>query len=343
LKENLNNHNIAQKREWRSAIGGWFAGFGLGGLGQALLNILRITLLSGSLLSLGFINLPIKIHLGAIFLTAFALILTLIIEKKGSRFRLWSIYLVSFFLFVHLRSFADESIIPVLFEYVIKIEKILCFGTIPTQWLQEKLYAGQTNSVVWFSIAVWSTYFLVPHLTILASLKLKGENAGRYVTAYIIAYYMGLLIYYALPTAPPWAAAERGYINGCLRILSELGTWIHYDAYFIIYRLIGQPNLFAAMPSVHMAITCIVAFIAHESKLMLLKIAGILYCVAMAFSLVFLGEHYVADILAGVVVGCVSWSISKRFNRVHQDPRAIPPRSSNSKGSRERGTERSQR
>lgn len=278
------------------------------------LNLMRFVLVVGSLLSLGLIGLPKPVHIAVFLLTALALAGVLVVEKGDSKFRLWSIYLVLFLLFVHLRGYAEETFFTVRFDYIIDIERRLFFGVMPTEWLQSHLYSGRMDALVFAVAGVWSSYFLVPHLSLLVAWKLDPKNAVRNTAAYILTYYLGLLIYFLVPTAPPWAASFYHYLpEGCHRILSELGMWVNYKTYILIYDTIGEPNNYAAMPSVHVAITCIVSLMLYEAKYWPFRVLAVLYVLAMSFSLVFLGEHYVTDILAGILVGLFSWIVSSRF------------------------------
>jgi membrane-associated phospholipid phosphatase len=55
------------------------------------------------------------------------------------------------------------------------------------------------------------------------------------------------------------------------------------------------------MPSLHTAITVVMAFALWRVRRSL-GIAGALYSLLMGFSLIYLGEHYLVDVLAGVAL-----------------------------------------
>jgi uncharacterized protein (TIGR03382 family) len=62
----------------------------------------------------------------------------------------------------------------------------------------------------------------------------------------------------------------------------------------------GNPNVVAAMPSLHAAYpTLIFIFSLHYWR----RVAplALLYCFCLWFSIVYLGDHYVVDIIAGIV------------------------------------------
>jgi membrane-associated phospholipid phosphatase len=63
------------------------------------------------------------------------------------------------------------------------------------------------------------------------------------------------------------------------------------------------------MPSLHQAFTVMMALVLYRVRRRLGILAG-LYAAAMGFALVYLGEHYLVDVLAGallagVVVVCI--------------------------------------
>src|SRR5205823_1071596 len=80
-----------------------------------------------------------------------------------------------------------------------------------------------------------------------------------------------------------------------------VGTGTHSSA----GAAVGQNDV-AAMPSLHMAITVVIAMFAW-SRDRRLGLLGAVYAAAMGFSLVYLGEHYVTDVLAGVAFAAGSW------------------------------------
>jgi len=72
-----------------------------------------------------------------------------------------------------------------------------------------------------------------------------------------------------------------------------------------------NPNQVAAMPSLHMAFPVLSLF----------ALVGVwprrgwvfaVWCVAVFFSIVYLGEHYAVDALAGIVLAALTWLVMMR-------------------------------
>ena len=74
----------------------------------------------------------------------------------------------------------------------------------------------------------------------------------------------------------------------------------------------ADKNLVAAMPSIHQAIICLLgcALWRHGS---LGRLVTITYNGLMAISLVYLGEHFLIDSVAGVIVAIASWLLAEQI------------------------------
>ena len=76
------------------------------------------------------------------------------------------------------------------------------------------------------------------------------------------------------------------------------------------------PNAVAAMPSLHMAGAVLVALVVWRAVPWARPLA-IAYPMAMALTLVYTGEHYVADVAAGAALAAGAWAagpaVARRF------------------------------
>jgi membrane-associated phospholipid phosphatase len=71
-------------------------------------------------------------------------------------------------------------------------------------------------------------------------------------------------------------------------------------------------NDVAAMPSLHAAMATGIWFAARGTRLVWV---GAVYAIAMWIALVYLGEHYVVDVLAGAALMAWSWRTVSRSSR----------------------------
>lgn len=186
------------------------------------------------------------------------------------------------------------------------------FGTVPTVWLQERLVDGTPQW--WDAVAalVYVTHFVtIPLLTAVVWFCLR-ERFAAWLVAVLTMSVVGIIGYVAYPAAPPWLAAERGDIGAVDRI-SHIGwDFMHLDAIGQLTQL-GQSgsNPVAAMPSLHAGAALLVALFIWPSVGALARVALAAYAVAMALTLVYTGEHYVADIAAGWLVAAAAIVVAR--------------------------------
>ena len=223
-------------------------------------------------------------------------------------FRTFCLYLLVFSLFNGLRTMADETGNPWQYGYVITADKALFLGAVPTVWLQDRLYeAGRMTALEWACVGIYVSYFSVHFLLGIVVWLTKREMLGTYVTVVAATLAIGLAFYYLVPTAPPWLAANAGDLPDVARINAIAHSTAWSEAYAQGSYVAGVNDV-GAMPSLHTALTAIVAMSLwrmHRG----LGVIGWLYVGAMGFSLMYLGEHYLIDVLAGVAVAAVAWRI----------------------------------
>ncbi|MEE8422160.1 MAG: phosphatase PAP2 family protein, partial [Dehalococcoidia bacterium] len=117
-------------------------------------------------------------------------------------------------------------------------------------------------------------------------------------------------------TPPPWLAADRGHLAGAHRVAVDIVFGVGaLDAAGGTRELgasLASSNPVASMPSVHMALTVLVG-LAMWGRYRALDAAAVLYVGAMALALVYLGEHYAVDLLAGTAIAGAAWWTVRRL------------------------------
>ncbi len=173
--------------------------------------------------------------------------------------------------------------------YVIWLDSIF-FCTIPSLWAQQNIRHEIFDS---FLRKVWFSYVYVLLFGAAFILAIRGQTK-RYILSLILTLFIGLSIHYIIPTQPPWMAVE-----GVIRINGEEFT-----------RL--DKNLTAAMPSIHQAVIFLFGCALWKYGF-LGKLIAISYNILMMWSLVYLGEHFLVDAIAGYLIAISSWIIVKPF------------------------------
>jgi PAP2 superfamily len=190
--------------------------------------------------------------------------------------------------------------------YPVRADKTIGLGTTPTLRLQRALSTpGRFRA--WEKLLVWShwLWFLFPHGTVAYLILRRPEHFPRGAAQIYATFDLGLIGYWAVPTAPPWYAAKEGLMDDGLtpelrRMMVEYGEQFWGSGWKPLYGFLGG-NPLAAMPSLHFATSVTAARLLAETG----RTAGVLgwgYAGTLGVALVYLGEHYVVDLLAGLAL-----------------------------------------
>jgi hypothetical protein len=201
----------------------------------------------------------------------------------------------------------------VLVDYPIRFDRAV-FGCAPTVVLQRALARpGRTTGLDHALVYAHWAWFVQPHLAAAWILWRHPDRFPRAATMTCAVFDLGLIGYFAVPTAPPWWAAEHGRIPGMRRIMAEVGQRVWGRLWSPLYGFLGG-NPLAAMPSLHFATSLMAARMLAETG-PAAGAAGWSYAGLLGFALVYLGEHYVVDLVAGAALA----ESIRRFG-----PRAAP-------------------
>lgn len=228
-------------------------------------------------------------------------------------------YAAVWFVFTAARSLADETVLArTLNTQVAQLERWIFNGQLPTVMLQDRLY--DPNHLHWYDYAFtgvhWS-YFVVPHIIAIRVWYKNPALFRHYLSAMTLLLAVGLCVYFLIPSNPPWLAPEP--INSpsaavVYRVMETVGKQLGGGLYNASYRVVGESNPIAAMPSIHMAFTFLQVFPAFYAGKRW-GLLALLYSATMGFSLIYLGEHYFVDVTAGTLITTYAWFASGTWIR----------------------------
>jgi membrane-associated phospholipid phosphatase len=135
---------------------------------------------------------------------------------------------------------------------------------------------------------------------------------------------VGVTTYFLFPMVPPWLASQGGALPG-----PKVGTYTLQGFDAVGLHLVGVAiysgrylsNPVAAMPSLHMAYATLAVGFFWWHRKWWQRLLLVMYPIAMGFSLVYAGEHYVIDEIAGVayaVVIIAAWRLLRRRRLIAQ-------------------------
>jgi len=136
-----------------------------------------------------------------------------------------------------------------------------------------------------------------------------------FLLTFVLVNFLGFIIYYTFPAAPPWYVQYHGFSFHQLTAGNTAGL-AKFDAYFnvSIFKSIYAKgsNVFAAMPSLHSSYPVIVLYYSLKNKLGKANIFFVIVMVGIWFSAVYLSHHYIVDVLAGILcafIGILSFDL----------------------------------
>jgi membrane-associated phospholipid phosphatase len=190
-------------------------------------------------------------------------------------------------------------------DYPIAIDRVLGLGTIPTLRLQ-RAFATPGTINRFERVLVWChwLWFTVPHGSMAYVLLRDPERFPSSAARMYATFDLGAFFYWAVPTAPPWWAAKTGRLGGTTihvrRMMNEYGEQFWGSRWGELYDVLGG-NPLAAMPSLHFATSLMGAHLLSEVG----PVSGALgwaYASTLGLALVYLGEHYAIDLIAGAAL-----------------------------------------
>lgn len=207
------------------------------------------------------------------------------------------------------RGIADDLNRTVHFTEMIVADRWLFAGALPPSVLQEWWWSG---SVMWYDFYFYFLYtihFLMPVLLAVLLWKQAEKYYWPFVWAIIGLSFAAFVTYVIFPAAPPWMAHELDYFSDpFLRVSSEVWAAMGIENFSEVYANIPA-NPVAAIPSLHSAYPMLFSLfvvLAFGRKYWWV----FFYPISMWVGVVYLGEHYVIDVILGALYAVIAVYIS---------------------------------
>ncbi len=211
---------------------------------------------------------------------------------------------------------------------IVAIERDLLGGNLATGILQSALHPMHGVD----PIAVGATIIYVLHvplpIAVAGFLWVRRRSVFYdYVAAMVVLSMAAFITYLLLPVAPPWWAAAHGFVPGpnghpaitYLQPAAFAGladsAGLNGAAIFSIAFGNISPDQIASFPSIHAAYPFL-AFLVARRVLGRSRWIVLAYAVAAWFSIVYLGDHYLVDVIAGIAYAAGSyWAVVRGLPR----------------------------
>ncbi|MBI4037359.1 phosphatase PAP2 family protein, partial [Candidatus Daviesbacteria bacterium] len=224
----------------------------------------------------------------------------------------WAPFLFILLSYDYLRGFVPSLIPQTHFTEMIKTD-FWFFHKIPNQILQSSLFhPGYLRWYDYLATLIYMLHYILPF----GFGFLLWINSKRYfkefVTGLSLLSYAAWITYLIFPTAPPWLANQVGYLPNVVKIMNFTLTNIfgRFDFATVYHNL--NPNPVGSFPSMHTAYPFLIfLFSLHffgKKAFFFLP-----YVLAVWFSIVYLGEHYVTDIIGGAIYTLIFYFLTVKF------------------------------
>jgi PAP2 superfamily len=200
-----------------------------------------------------------------------------------------------------LRGYASHVLWGPFYRPQVAFDSFIGGGQPPTVTLQRWLFRAD-DLRPWDYLA-WLTY--MSHFFtsfIVAGVLWKRDHARfkRFVALFVGLTFLGYITYVLYPALPPWLASQAGHIAPITRIIPVV--WNHVGIHGAAALFTGNnqfDNNIAAMPSLHAAYPMLLLLFFWKRARPAVRALLVGYVLAMAFTLVYTGEHFVLDEVVG--------------------------------------------
>ncbi|MGH2444079.1 MAG: phosphatase PAP2 family protein [Chloroflexota bacterium] len=267
-----------------------------------------------------YLNIPLTVEWMAVFLG-----LAAATSGRGRMFLLdWGPFVLALLAWQITAPIATELPFPWHLTDLISADSFIFAGYASPQWLQAHLYHGGTQEP-WdvFATTMYMLHFVAP---LLAGFLLWIKNRSlfrQYTLAFVLVAVMGYITWIVYPAVPPWMAGERLLHVGHIYVKSASGHiylpgvhnlfdafarhWYNpYNGQITLGFLHGHVDQVGAMPSEHAAFPFL-SFLFLRRQFGKPAYLALLYIAGLTFSVMYLGQHYFVDVLAGFAYATVAY------------------------------------
>jgi membrane-associated phospholipid phosphatase len=199
----------------------------------------------------------------------------------------------------------------------IRFDEVLFGGTVPTVRLQHWFYTpGSPHVWDYLLTLVYVSYFVVPLVAAALVWQFRHEWFKFYALMLVILAAMALATYALFPATPPWLAGQHHDIPHVYRVIHGLADEMHINMDRAFGSKSTYVNPIAAIPSLHFAVTSgVVLFFWSRTRRW--RRVLVTWLIAMALALVYLGEHYVFDLVVGAVYAVIAYFAAQKILEVY--------------------------
>jgi len=230
-----------------------------------------------------------------------ALVVAMVLGRTRMFLRDWLPFAAIFLGWESMRGLADNLGATVHSDDVIAVERFFFFGRVPSEVLQAAFHkAGQVNLLDIGTTFLYAAHFAFPLVVAFIFWTLERRLFYRYLLALLLMSFAAFFCYLLIPVAPPRFAGSYGQPLAVEDIAQSTFSQLNF-AQVTTWLYGAMPgNQVAAFPSLHAAYP-LLAYLFARTRWPRASLIALAWSVAMWFSVVYLGHHYVIDVVAGIL------------------------------------------
>jgi Flp pilus assembly pilin Flp len=235
-------------------------------------------------------------------------------NRGGAFVRDWLPVMLGIYAYAIAASFAQKLDLSVHYLPQMDFDQFLFFGQVPTVELQNWLYDGTTGPLEVFATLAYISHFFGPaFLGFYVWWRGRRDAFVALMFGILGVSIMGEITFVLFPTAPPWMAAQDGYIPEVHHLLKSTLYDLHLTRAADFVGNADNYNTVAAMPSLHAAwpVVSLLLTLRYGLPRWTTALAALQFACVL-FAIVYTGDHYVSDAIVGVAYALVATALVER-------------------------------
>jgi len=219
----------------------------------------------------------------------------------------WIPFVAIFLGYEAMRGIAPKVGIAPHVDDIAHIETVLFGGHVPSAVLQAATPGTPGRLLAYLCTVVYFCHFVFPFGLGLVLWLSNRTQFVRYTMCLMAMSFLAFFVFLLLPTAPPWYADNAGVVSGVTKLINTT-----LPSYISPYYHTLNPNPVAAFPSLHAAYP-LLGYLALRPIYPRAAWVALAWVMLVAFSVVYLGEHWAVDVFGGWIFAVGCWAAFMRF------------------------------
>ena len=200
------------------------------------------------------------------------------------------------------------------YEPWLALDRLMFLGHVPNVLAQDLLWRGHLS---WYDSAFalcQRAHFIVPPTLLFLIWLERRDLFYRCALTLLMVSVAAAITFAIIPSAPPWKAAQTGRMPQIARIgyVQAASSPVKTGKSLVESGVLR--NDYAAVPSLHTAYSLLTLVFALAWRRRV-GVALLWYPLVMWFTIVYFGDHYVTDILIGIVYALTAWFAAGKLLR----------------------------